>query len=176
MLGVVFGQKKYSLVILKDVEDEVHRSAKLRSKFPWFDGQEVAAERLAQQVRLSKEERATVDAATSVIHGWVMSDVESYMTLGRSPPSITDCRVLAFGQIRPAIVVTDDLGMHKLAKEFGIEILHGFELLSKMLSAKVISNDKVREIYLALETNGDLPKTWLEAKHTTFVKVFGKQH
>lgn len=69
--------------------------------------------------------------------------------------------------------MTDDLGMHKLAKDFDIVIWHGHELLRKMLSAKVIDNDLVREIYTALENNDDLPRSWQEAKHTEFKKVFG---
>jgi hypothetical protein len=83
--------------------------------------------------------------------------------------------VLAYGQIRPAIVVTDDLGMHELASMVGVQdIWHGSELLKKMLSAKFIDNELVRNIYAALEANGDLTATWRDAKHSTFVRIFGK--
>lgn len=92
---------------------------------------------------------------------------------GRSPPSPTDCFILAFGQIRPAIVATDDLGMHQLARDFDIPVWHGHELLKKMLSAKLIENTLVREIYEALENNDDLPQSWRAAKHTAFKKLFG---
>jgi len=81
--------------------------------------------------------------------------------------------VLAFGQIRPAIVVTDDLGMHRLANDFEIAIWHGWELLSKMRTAKIVQSELIREIYAALETNRDLTKTWIDAKHTALAKVFG---
>ncbi|WP_229258567.1 hypothetical protein [Duganella rivi] len=173
MLGVPFGQKKYVLTILKDVEDEVHRSATLRAKFPWFDGDNFSAERLAKQVRLKPEERAQLNSASSVLHGWVLRDIQSYMTNGRSPPSETDCFILAFGQVRAAIVVTDDLGMHKLASDFGIDVWHGYELVSKMLSAKMLTKEQVREIVEAIERNGDATATWIASKHTTFVKIFG---
>ena len=72
------------------------------------------------------------------------------------------------------IVVTDDLGMHELAGMVGIDIWHGPEQMKKMLSAKLICNDLVREIYAALEVNNDLTVTWVEAKHSAFVKIFGK--
>ena len=81
--------------------------------------------------------------------------------------------MLAFGQVREAIVVTDDLGMHQLAEDFEIPIWHGWQLLSKMKSAKVVSNDLIREIYEALEENGDLTRTWAEVKHTEFARIFG---
>ena len=103
----------------------------------------------------------------------VLGNAATYTTQGRSPPSPTDCFILAFGQIRPAIVVTDDLGMHLLAKEFEIPVWHGHELLKKMLSAKAIDTALVRDIYAALEINGDLPRSWQEVKHTAFKKIFG---
>lgn len=150
MLGSPFGQKNYVLTILKDVEEEVHRSPALRHKFPWFDGDDFSAERLAKRVRLSAGEKAQLEAAQSVLQGWVLQDIESYMSKGRSPPGRTDCFVLAFGQIRPAIVVTDDLGMHKLAEDFGIPVWHCWELLAKMLTAKKITKEQVREIFEAI--------------------------
>ena len=45
------------------------------------------------------------------------------------------------------------------------DIWHGPELLKKMLSAKLIGNELVREIYAALEVNNDLTGTWVDAKH-----------
>ena len=173
MLGVKFGQKEYQLTILRDVENEVHSSPKLRFHYPWFDDAELAAERLAKVIRLTEDEKAQIKAATSILREQVLSNATSYTSQGRSPPSPTDCRVLAFGQIRPAIVVTDDLGMHQLARGFDIPVWHGHELLKKMLSAKLISTDRVREIYDALEANDDLPRTWREARHTAFRKIFG---
>jgi len=173
LLGVKFGQKDYVLTVLKDVEDEVRRSPKLRFNHPWFEEPTLGAERDARQVRLSDGEKRQLDSARSVLRAHVLAEVEVYTTGGRQPPSDTDCRVLAFGQIREAIVVTDDLGMHRLAGDFELPIWHGWELLAKMRSAKKVDNDLIREIYDALERNGDLTATWREAKHTEFVKVFG---
>lgn len=109
-----------------------------------------------------------------MLRGWVLMNPVVYTTAGRSPPSPTDCRVLAFGQIRSAIVVTDDLGMHTLARDFDISVWYGHELLKKMLTAKLISNEQVRSILDALDMNGDLTGTWRDAKHTAFAKLFGK--
>lgn len=172
-MGVKFGQKEYVLTIHKSVEDEVHRNPRLRATYPWFDGQEFASERLAKQIRLSDADKASIQAAQSVLHGWVLADPEPYTSGGRSPPGTTDCWLLALGQVKPAIVVTDDLGMHALARDFGILVWHGYELLDKLRSAKVIDPPLIREIYEALETNGDIPKTWQKAKHTVFLKIFG---
>jgi hypothetical protein len=175
LLGAHFGQKRYVLTVLEDVENEVHRNPRLRFQYPWFDGDaSLANERLAQRLRLSRDEQDQLDAAARFLHDWVLQDVQRFTGGGRSPPSLVDCRVLALGQLRPAVVVTDDLGMHELAREFAIGVWHGFELLAKMRTAKVVDDDLVREIYAALEANGDLTATWREAKHTMLAKVFGR--
>ena len=173
-VGLKFGQVPYLLAIHKVTEDEVHRSAHLKFKNPWFDGPEFAEERLAKQVRLTKDEKAQIEAARSVLMGWVQMDVSRFTSFGRSPPGYADCWLLAFGQVRPAVVVTDDLGMHELAKDFkDIKVWHGYELLAKLKTAKVVDDALVRDIYEALEANGDTTKTWQEAKHKVFKKIFG---
>jgi hypothetical protein len=69
-VGVKFGQKGYVLTIHKSVEDEVHRSSRLKSLYPWFDSEEFSRERLAKQIRLTAEEKASIQAAQSVFHGF----------------------------------------------------------------------------------------------------------
>lgn len=172
LLGVPFGENKYVITILKDVEDEVHRNNTLKFYNPWFDASELVSERLAKQVRLSVDDKKRLDAAQSVLHGMTKGD-RRYLVEGRSPPSPTDCRVLAFSRIRPAIIVTDDLGMHLLAGEVGIEVWHGYELLKNMRTVQMITDDLVREIYEALENNRDMTKSWKDAKHTFFADIFG---
>lgn len=173
LLGVKFGQKDYVLTVLRDVEDEVRRNRSLRSKFPWFDDEVFGDERDAARVPLSSEQKEQLKNFQSVLQGFVLTDLDRYTTAGRHPPSETDCKVLAFGEVKKAVVVTDDLGMHLLAGDFEIPIWHGWELLSKMRAAKKIDNDRIRDIYDALERNRDLTATWLQAKHTEFARIFG---
>lgn len=66
-VGRVFGQVPYVLVILKQVEDEVHRSARLQYLNPWFDEPEFAAERLAKQTRLSDAEKQEIQLVQEVL-------------------------------------------------------------------------------------------------------------
>jgi hypothetical protein len=65
--------------------------------------------------------------------------------------------------------------MHALARDFMIIVWHGYELLNKLRSAKVVDSALVREIFEALEVNGDLPKSWRDAKHSIFWKIFGRK-
>ena len=171
-VGRVFGQVPYVLVILKQVEDEVHRSARLQYLNPWFDEPEFAAERKAKQTRLSDVEKQEIKLVQEVLQGTVQLDIAKYTT-GRSPPGATDCWLLAYAQVKGSIVATDDLGMHTLASDFDLKVWHGFELLAKLKTAKVVDNDLVREIYDALERNNDMTVTWRNAKHSDFAKIFG---
>lgn len=173
-VGLEFGQKPYVLTILKEVEAEVHAGAKLRFQYPWFDNEEFATERLAKTMRLSASDRQSMVIAQGVLYGTVQADLPKYTIEGRTPPGMTDCWVLAFGHVKQAIVVTDDLGMHLLAGESGLTVWHGYELLDKLRSAKIVSRELIVEIYEALEANRDMTDTWHEAKHTVFARVFGK--
>lgn len=173
MLGVAFGTKGYVLAVLKDVEEEVHRNPTLRFKFPWFDEQVLADERLAARVRLTQEQKDGIDAAASVLRASVLADPMRFMEGGGSPPSPVDCRVLAHGVVRGCLVTTDDLNMHKLAHEFDIRVWHGYDLLKALLNAKAVDSALVKEIFDALERNGDLPASWRVARSIKFPKIFG---
>ena len=172
-VGRQFGQVPYVVVILKAVEDEVHRSPRLKFHNPWFDEPEFAQERLAKQKRLSADDKSAMTLVQDVLLGMVQMEVDKYTSHGRHPPGATDCWLLAYAQVKNAVVVTDDLGMHTLASEAGLKVWHGFELLAKLKTAKVVDNELIREIYDALERNGDMTETWRQAKHREFGRIFG---
>jgi hypothetical protein len=62
--------------------------------------------------------------------------------------------------------------MHLLAKDFRLAIWHGWELLAKLRTAKKVTDDLIREIFEALEANGDLTATWSAAKRGHFKRLF----
>ena len=173
VVGRQFGQVPYVVVILKAVEDEVHRSPRLKFHNPWFDEPEFAQERLAKVKRLSADDRSAMTLVQDVLLGMVQMEVDKYTSHRRHPPGATDCWLLAYAQVKNAVVVTDDLGMHTLASEVGLKVWHGFELLAKLKTAKVVDNELIREIYDALERNGDMTETWRQAKHGEFARIFG---
>lgn len=173
LLGSPFGANNYTVTILTDVEAEVlARKSTLLYFNPWFTNQELSNERLAHTIRLSAKEKTDLNITISILQGLIKGD-QRYLVQGRSPPSRVDCKVLAFSQIRPSVIVTDDLGMHLLASEAGIAVWHGYQLLEQMLFSNVIDVELVKSIYEALETNDDMTKTWKDAKHSTFKAIFG---
>jgi hypothetical protein len=174
LVGRKFGLKNYVITILKDVEDEVLRNQMLQYMNPWFSDKDLQEERLAKRVNLSPEEKKKIAVAQSIFRDYVLENAIAFSKNKRSPPSLVDCGLLAFCQVREAIVATDDLGMHQLAKEFGLQVWHGYQLLDKLRSAKEVNHALIEEIYAALDANGDLTATWRDAKYTVFAKVFGK--
>ncbi|KVQ82427.1 hypothetical protein WK07_09940 [Burkholderia multivorans] len=79
---------------------------------------------------------------------------------------------MAFTLVRESVVVTDDLSMHILAGEFGIATIHGHHALHKMFSARKVDKAMIRELYAALEANGDLPAKWVEDRDELSASVF----
>lgn len=77
MLGKKLGHKDCVLTVLKDVQNGVLRQPRLQFLSPWFDADELLAqERLSNTLKLSKDEKATLDAAASALHGivqWTLS-------------------------------------------------------------------------------------------------------
>lgn len=172
-LGVKFGQKEYVLTVLAAVEKEVLKNPVLKSRYPWFEDGNFKTERDASTLRLTPKERVEASNTVSVFKGHIVAHIEQFLIGARSPPGDTDCEVLAFAAVRGAIVATDDLGIHILAKDFGLPIWHGWEVLAKLSAAKFVDNDLIRDIYDALERNSDMTNTWAQAKHTHFKKIFG---
>lgn len=97
--------------IHQSVEDEVHRNSRLKFQDPWFDAKEFSKEILSKQIRLTSDEKASVQAAQSVLHGWSLSDPVKYISGRRSAPGLIDCLLLALVQVKRDVVVTDGIGM-----------------------------------------------------------------
>ena len=172
LLGKKFNPAKdYVLVVLREVEDEVHRQPRLVHLFPWFDGQAYTAERRANGVRLSTPQKSAVDLNKKFLLSHVARNVRAYLNKG-DPPGDADCHVLAVAMVCNWHVATDDENMRALGEEFDVDCHYACEVLHKLLSAEMIDKAKVIEIYEALESNDDLTPRWIEAKEKLFKKVF----
>jgi hypothetical protein len=174
LLGKKFNPAKdYVLVVLREVEDEVHRQPRLVRHYPWFDGPEYAEDRRTHGVRLSKVQKDEAAGNKKFLLSHVARNARAYLLHGRDPPGDTDCYVLGVAMACNWCVATDDENMHALGKEFDVRCLYAFDVLHKLLSADMVDKAKVIEIYEALETNGDITARWSDAKGKLFKKVFG---
>ncbi len=63
--------------------------------------------------------------------------------------------------------------MNELVNDFpDIKVWHGYELLARLRTVKVVNDTLMRDVFEAPEVNGDLTKTWREAKNKAFTKMF----
>lgn len=174
LLGKRFNPAKdYVLIVLQEVEAEVHRQSRLVHHYPWFDGPEYAEERKTHRARLAKNQKEEALGNKKFLLSHVARNVRDYLLRGRDPPGDTDCYVLGVAMACNWCVATDDENMHALGRDFDIDCLYACDVLHKLLSADMIDKDKVIEIYEALEANGDLTARWIDAKGRLFKKVFG---
>lgn len=121
---------------------------------------------------MSTNKREQIDIAAGVLHGAVLQNVSRYIQGGGSPPGPTNCRVLAFGLVKGAIVATDDLGMHLLAAEFKLAVWHGWELLASWPRQGRQRRGLVREVLLRWRSTAT--PTWRAARYGALAKVFGR--
>lgn len=173
LLGKKFNPAKdYTLVVLREVADEVHRQPRLVRQYPWFDGPEYAEERKNHGARLTRDQKGEAAENKKFLLSHVARNARAYLLHGRDPPSDTDCYVLGVAMACNWCVATDDENMHALSRDFEVKCLYAYDVLHKLLSADMIDKAKVIEIYEALEVNGDITARWIDAKGKLFKKVF----
>ncbi len=111
----------------------------------------------------------------------VLLDTNAYLRLAKRIRPLLGKK---FGQKDYVLTVLKDV-QNEVLRQPRLQFLYPWfdadELLAQerlsntiKLSAKLIDNDLVREIYSALEANRDVTASWIEAQHTTFSRIFGK--
>ncbi len=139
----------YSLLVLKELDQEYLRSARLRSRFNWFSGREYVSDREKNRYTVSGAGARLVDIAFSYLAR--QADSEG-LNLARE-----DIQALAVGHARGFPVVTDDRGMQRLAGIFGIECWSTLALLKHMVDHGRIDFNIVRQVVEYWHAEQDLP-------------------
>ncbi len=134
---VEFGAPKYCLHVLKDVDDEFTKSARLQSKFHWVNEQEYQQNR-QPPLTLGRADLAAARQAVSYIQSHVRA-----RALGLSP---VDIKTLAACAAISCPVVTDDLGMLDVADVFSIAAHTSLSVMKLMLDCGHLKIERVREI------------------------------
>lgn len=159
LLNVEFGDDKYCLYIIKELEEEFNKNTRLKSKFGWFHSKEYKANR-SKPIQLPKEKRSAFDRELSIVAGIASSDV-----------SLIDCKVLTHGLILEIPVITDDEKMSFLGKETGIKCWSTLHLMKLMLENGHIDSNKIDQIVLQWQYLPDIPKNF----RADFKEYFGRQ-
>lgn len=149
LLKAEFGEPAYCLYVIKELQDEYNKSPRLRNKFPWVNDPEYAENR-SHRLQVSRQEKKDIGQAFDFIFDHKRTE---YPTVSR-----VDVTVLAHAYVLGLPVVTDDMDMLALAKDFEIITFKTFDLLKLMLECGHIDMVKVREIAEYLLYQNDRPK------------------
>ena len=137
LLFQTFGQDNYCLYVLPDLDHELGKSRRLKSKFSWALEDEYIENR-NHYPKVGRKQQKEIDNAYEYIWNYIETD---------SPgPSRVDARYLAYAYVLGISVVTDDADMLAVAKAFDIKTLRTLDLMKLMVDSEHIDMNKVREI------------------------------
>ena len=159
LLQVEFGQEKYCLYVIKDLQAEYDRNPRLTNIFSWVNEAEYRKNR-ACELNISKKELKEIEQAFEFIRSHVRD-----AQLGTSN---VDIRALAHAYILDIQIVTDDTDMLTLAQDFGIKTLKTLELLKQMLDCRHIDMAIVKQIAAYWIYEDDRPKSFNTDYHKLF--------
>ncbi len=144
----------YKLYVLRELDEEYGRSARLQNKFEWVRHPEYRQDREARRY----EPRGKIAAQAEAAFSYVARHAQD---VGISVSRI-DLRALAHGSVRGYPVVSDDTGMQKIADVLHIERWPTLKLLKLMVTEQRIGLEVVHQIVQYLAHENDLPTSNLD--------------
>jgi hypothetical protein len=152
LLNVEFGDKRYCLYCLKELQEEYNRNPRLVNTFSWVNDPEYVKNR-AHLLKVSRQEKSEIKRAYEFIFDYVRN----------VHPGVSKVDVLCLAHAEQLCipVVTDDEEMRIVAGVYGIKTCKTLELLKLMLDCRYIDIVKVREIAAYLSYSNDKPKDFI---------------
>jgi len=161
LLNTEFGDKRYCLCCIKELQDEYNRSPRLQNVFSWVNYPEYVSNR-SHFLKITKEEKPEIRRANDFILDYVRNVHPGV--------SKVDVLCLAHAEQLHIPIVTDDEEMRTVAVEYGIKTYKTLELLKLMLDCRHIGIEKIREIAAYWIYLNDKPKDFI----ADYKKLFGE--
>ena len=161
LLNVEFGDKRYCLYCLKELQDEYNRNPRLKNSFSWVNEQEYVKNR-SHLLKITREEKMEIKRAYDFILDYVRN----------VHPGVSKIDVLCLAHAEQLCmpVVTDDEEMSIAAGAYDIKTFKTLELLKLMLECRYIDIKKIREIAAYWTYLNDKPKDF----HLDYKRLFGE--
>lgn len=154
-----FGQEKYCLYVIKDLQVEYERNPRLKNSFSWVNEAEYRKNR-ACELSISRKERKEIEQAFDFIR--------NHAREAHPETSRVDISALVHAYILDIPIVTDDTAMLELAQDFNIKTLKTLDLLKLMLDCRHIDMTIVKQIAAYWIYEDDRPKSF----NTDYQKLF----
>ncbi len=149
LLKLTFGQPPARLRAILDAHDELKRSARLITYFPWALDQKFCEDRKSSFPRVSVAIKKQIVSARDYLleearrNGFVVSH--------------TDMFVLAYGLVLNQVVVSDDGGMKAVADIYGITMIGVADFLTLLYDEGGITIEKIKEVIDVMKLRHDVP-------------------
>jgi hypothetical protein len=151
LLQIEFGEVKYCLYVIRDLQAEYDRNPRLRNAFSWVNETEYRRNR-ACELNISRNARKEIEQAFDFIRNHARDT--------HPETSKVDINALAHADILDIPIVTDDAAMLDLAQDFNIKTLKTLDLLKLMLDCRHIDMEMVRQIAAYWTYEDDRPKSF----------------
>jgi len=162
LLSVEFGEERYCLYVIRELQQEFDRSSRLQTKFHWVNKREYVENR-SRSITIPRKVASSINVTHSVILGQARQE-----ELGTSR---VDARALATASVLGVPIVTDDGDMLTLAEAFGIEAMKTLELLRLMMDCDHATLEQVISAAGYWRYSKDLPKDYA----SDFERLFGRR-
>lgn len=162
LLDTPFGEENYCLYVLKELDKEFSRSARLQTQYAWVEEKEFQANR-KKRVTLSKKNKREIELTLDFLRQHKIDN--------RLSVSEVDIIYLAHGSVLDIYVISDDTDMLDLADVFNIKTMKTQELLHLMLECEHVDIDKIRQIAAYWEYISDKPANFRQ----DYIDIFGEK-
>ncbi len=162
LLDTPFGVEEYCLYVLKELDDEFSRSARLQTQYSWVEEQEFQTNR-RKCLTLSKQNKREIELALDFLR---QHKIDNQLSV-----SEVDIRYLSHSYVLDIYVVSDDTDMLELAGVFNIKTMKTQELLRLMLECDHVDMEKVRQIAAYWEYISDKPANFRQ----DYIDIFGEK-
>ena len=161
LLGVSFGTAGFTLYAHAGLVAEFEKEPRLQTKFDWFR-EKPYAENRAWSLNVGRKQARAIESS----YEFMWEEAQSGFP-GVSP---TDVRLLATASELGCRMVTDDQGLHEMAKAYAMNVMTSLELMRLMLDEAHISMDMVERVVAQWEYDGDKPASF----RVNYIKIFGR--
>lgn len=151
LLNTPFGVEEYSLYIHKELQLELDRNSRFQNKFYWINEDEYLEER-KNVITCSRKQKKEIDDSYDFI--WRYQKDNGYSI------SREDIYCISSAYVLNVTLVSDDIDLIEVAKDFDIEVLSTLGLLKLMLDNNHIEKKEIVAIAEYWKYNKDIPANY----------------
>lgn len=146
LLFIEFGDEDYCLYVIEELVYELKNNPRLENKFDWVLLEKYVENR-KHPINIGKSQKKKIEQVFNLMWG-------TFKHTGVSP---IDVKAVATAYVLKIKLVSDDVGVQELSKEFEVTCFSTLEVLKLMYDSEHIDMEKVRQTVAYCRYNNDFP-------------------